>query len=66
MSHRLTGYRLLATLLFPALGAVVAREKGQQGGLPPCITVPMVGYGQEYQTPIGRLVRLSTGAHLTF
>lgn len=45
MSHMLTGYRPLATLSFPALGAVVAKEKGQQGGLPPYIAIPMVGYG---------------------
>lgn len=45
MSHMLTGYRPLATLSYPALGAVVAKEKGQQAGLPAYVAVPMVGYG---------------------
>jgi len=45
MTHMLTGYRPLATLSYPALGAVVAKEKGGKHGLPPYVAVPDVGYG---------------------
>lgn len=44
MTHMLTGYRPLATLSYPAMGAVVAKEKGSQDGLPPYIAIPDSGY----------------------
>lgn len=44
MTHMLTGNRPLSTISFPSLGAVVAREKGSQFGLPPYVAVPSVGY----------------------
>ena len=45
MTHMLTGYRPLATLSYPAMGAVVAKEKGGLDGLPPYVAVPDTGYG---------------------
>ena len=44
MTHMLTGYRPLATLSCPAVGAVVAKEKGALNGLPPYVAVPSVGF----------------------
>jgi len=43
-THMLTGYRPLATLAYPAVGAVVAKEKGSLRSLPPYVAVPAVGY----------------------
>ncbi|MFN0170940.1 MAG: DUF1501 domain-containing protein [Bryobacteraceae bacterium] len=45
MTHMLTGNRPLATLSFPAMGAVVAKEKGEHDGVPPYVAVSAPGYG---------------------
>src|SRR5438128_792169 len=44
MTHMLTGNRPLATLSFPSMGAVVAKEKGDANGVPPYVAVPAPGY----------------------
>ncbi|HUQ93480.1 MAG TPA: DUF1501 domain-containing protein [Bryobacteraceae bacterium] len=44
MTHMLTGNRPLATLSFPAMGAVVAKEKGDSNGVPPYVAVPAPGH----------------------
>jgi hypothetical protein len=44
MTHMLTGNRPLATLSFPAMGAVVAKEKGDINGVPPYVAVPASGH----------------------
>jgi hypothetical protein len=44
MTHFLTGNRPLATLSFPSMGAVAAKEKGRRQGVPPFVAVPASGY----------------------
>jgi len=44
MTHMLTGNRPLATISFPAMGAVVAKERGEINGMPPYVAVPAAGH----------------------
>ena len=44
MTHFLTGNRPLATLSFPSMGAVVAKEKASPAGVPGYVAIPATGY----------------------
>ncbi len=50
INYLLTGYLPLATIEFPAMGAVVSKEFGPKNGLPPYVAVPNTfpSYGAGY------------------